>query len=111
MRTAFLIPLSFIGTAATAAPTYLACSVTDSSKTFAVEVTADESQQRATVVLPDTGRVVTRKALFAPDRVEILDDESTWVIDRITLDFHRIVVIGDDRSDNPGKCALKAAPA
>ena len=42
-------------------------------------------EQRATVVLPTTGRVVTVKALFSPGDVTILDGIDTWAINRVDL--------------------------
>ena len=104
----FLVLLS--SAPAAAAPTYLACTVDQGDGPLAVEVTADETEQRATVLLPSTGRVVTVKALFSPAEVNILDDVSTWVVDRVNLGFQRIVTIGDHRSVYSGSCKIKPAP-
>ncbi len=76
-----------------------------------VDVTLDETEQRAIVTLPSTGRSVTLRALFSPIEVRIPDDESTWIVDRVKLAFHRVMVIGDRRWDEPGKCSIKPAPA
>lgn len=95
---------------ALAAPVYLACTVQQGSGPIAVEITADEADQRAIVLLPGTGRVVTRKALFSPTEVNILDDETTWVVDRVSLNITRRFDLGDHHSAYPGKCAIKPAP-
>lgn len=95
---------------AMAAPTYLTCVVDQGATESTVEITVDESEQRATVYLPATGRMVTRKALFSPKDVTIPDDASTWSINRVDLTMRRTYNFGEQSSD-PGKCALMPAPA
>ena len=108
----FLVLVAAIGSSSLqAAPIYLSCTVDQSGKILPVEITADETEQRATVVLPTTGRVVTVKALFSPGDVTILDGIDTWAINRVDLGFRRILTIGQDQSTYTGKCTLKPAPA
>ncbi|WP_157222357.1 hypothetical protein [Novosphingobium sp. AP12] len=93
------------------APTYLRCVNTDGEWSLEVEMSLDERGRAATIVMPSLGRVVSRNALFSPEEVRIFDEESVWVIDRVTLDLRRDVTIGDKKSTTSGKCQLKPAPA
>ena len=106
----WLILIAGISSSAQGAPTYLACSVDQEGVPLAVEVVADEASQRATISLP-SGRVVTRSALFSPTEVKVLDEMSTWVVDRVHLGFKRIVVIGEKTWIDSGRCQVSPAPA
>lgn len=107
-----LIPVMMsMSSPALAAPTYLACTLDQSSTQLPVDVTVDEDGQRAIITLPTTGRMVTRRAAFSPTEVSIPDDETTWVVNRTNLTFQRIIDIAGKRSAYAGTCAVKPAPA
>lgn len=92
-------------------PVYLACTLKNGDGEIAVDVTADEANQTAAVTILRTGRAVTRRALFSPEKVTIPDDNGmTWSVDRVNLNFDRVIVIGDYRSTETGRCSVKPQP-
>lgn len=107
MKRLFLL-LAIASAPASAAPTYLSC-VAQQGQPLPVNIVADEQGQTATVELP-SGRIVRRPAVFSPTEVRILDEETTWIVDRVKLGFQRVVSIGDHTSVYPGTCAVGKAP-
>ena len=106
-----ILPLLMAIAASPTVPTYLTCVANQEGGPIAVEITANEAEQQAIVALPETGRVVTRRAMFSPSEVKIFDQESLWVINRVDLSFKRIFTIGDHSSTSPGACKIAPEPA
>jgi hypothetical protein len=94
-----------------AGPIYLACSITNDAGQLAVDLAVDESGQQATVSLPSTGYSARRTAIFTPTEVRVTDGPGTWVVDRVSLAFERVLVIGGKQWNDRGSCKLKPAPA
>ena len=92
------------------APTYLSCTLRQEDQPLTVEIVVNEELQQATVALP-TGRTVTRRAVISPSAVRIVDEESTWTIDRVDLTFGRKVVIGEQEWNDVGACKVAPTPA
>jgi hypothetical protein len=102
---------SLLAAAAATAPVYLDCSFArESGGPFRVEVALDEPNQTATIAL-DTGRVVVRPAVFAPDRVRVPDEEMTWVVSRTDLSIRRTFSFmpATDQGE-AGTCKIKPTP-
>lgn len=97
--------------AGTGSPTYLSCNLKEGSTTQAIALTVDESRQAVTIHQKNTERVVTGRAVFTPETVTLPDGESTWAIDRVTLELSRVVVIGDQSWNDMGQCKLAETPA
>jgi hypothetical protein len=98
--------------AAAASPIYLDCAIQRSTAPpLKIDVVLDEANQKATLSL-DTGLVIVRPAVFAPDRVRVPDDETTWTISRVDLGINRTMsFMPPSDPGESGKCALKPAPA
>lgn len=92
------------------APTYLSCTLRQEDQPLTVEIAVNETAQQATVKLP-SGRTVTRQAAISPTSVRILDAETVWTVDRVSLGFGREVKIGDRASTYTGTCTVLPTPA
>jgi len=93
------------------APTYLACELSQEGGKLSVDVAVDEPNQQVTIALP-TGRTVTRRALFSPSEVRALDDQQTWLINRVDLSFGRtFAFMPEGDPGESGVCRVKVAPA
>jgi hypothetical protein len=108
--------LLFVESGASAAPTYLSCSVVSKEgKTTHINVTADEANQTATFEVVETGHSERRPAVFSPTTVRF-DVPSQFLtigytISRTDLSFTRTLV---SPSMTPitdhGSCVVQEAP-
>ncbi len=96
--------------AASAAPVYLACSVTGNGATTKLDVTADESGQLVTYSFPNGGPAGRVAAVFTPATVSFPMGRGmvTVTIDRTTLRIER-VANGGMMLDS-GTCTLRKKP-
>ncbi len=98
-------------TGAMAEPTYLVCQLVQETGLIPVEIALDEDNQKVTIGLP-SGRTVSRDGLFGPTEIKVVDDQTTWIINRVSSSLRRTFAFMplSDPGEH-GECAVKAAPA
>lgn len=91
-------------------PVYLTCQLKQETGLLPAEIAVDEANQKVTIGLP-SGRTVTRNGLFSPTEIKVMDDQTTWVIDRVSPSVRRtFAFMPADDAGEFGKCALKPTP-
>lgn len=92
-------------------PTYLLCSFAKGPA--ALDVIADEANGSVTTLVQQTGHTERRVAIFTPNAVKWSSPgafKTSYVLSRIDLSLHRVLLIGASESPDTGKCKLQTAP-
>ena len=92
-------------------PTHLICTLGAGATAERVEIVADQTGGKATIMQASANRTVTLPAVFSPSELRIADRELTWIVDRTSLAFHQVVQFGDYRNEHDGRCEVKPVPA
>lgn len=92
---------------ATMSPVYLTCEMIEGATPTTVSLAIDEGNQRVTIGL-QTGRTVTRPALFSETEVKVQDEEMTWVVSRVDMTIRRTLTFTPDV--DRGTCKKASAP-
>lgn len=105
------VALVCIAAPATAAPTYLSCTILAEKGPFPISLTVDEDAQSVTTAMPTTGHSQRLPAVFSPTSVSFRNSMLRYEVSRTDLTIKRVLTIGAKDWTDTGTCKVETPPA